>query len=148
MGKIRDESDRLQEIADELPTTFHGTLNKHIERRGYTNEDMEERTYISARSLIDYRNKRVSETNPELPTVLALCVALNLHPLFSYDLIKKAGYDVMSISPVNCVYQYLINNHHMECVDMWNRKLRDAGITQVLPSNRNQKARDALEQPE
>ena len=148
MGKIRDESDRLQEIADELPTTFHGTLNKHIERQGYTNEDMEERTYISARSLIDYRNKRVSETNPELPTVLALCVALNLHPLFSYDLIKKAGYDVMSISPVNCVYQYLINNHHMECVDMWNRKLRDAGITQVLPSNRNQKARDALEQPE
>ena len=145
MGKIRDESDRILEIFDNLPSTFHGTLSKHIERREYTNEDMEERTYISSRTIIDYRNKRVSETKPELSAVLALCIGLNLHPMFSYDLIKKAGYDVMVISPANCIYQYLINNHHTECVDMWNQKLRDANIDQLLPSNRNKKAREALD---
>ena len=145
MGKIRDESDRILEIFDNLPSTFHGTLSKHIERREYTNEDMEERTYISSRTIIDYRNKRVSETKPELSAVLALCIGLNLHPMFSYDLIKKAGYDVMVISPANCIYQYLINNHHTECFDMWNQKLRDANIDQLLPSNRNKKAREALD---
>lgn len=35
------------------------------------------------------------------------------------------------------VYRYLINNHHMENIFMWNQKLQDAGIAQQLPKNGN-----------
>ena len=65
-------------------------------RRGYTNEKMEERTGISSRMIQDYRNKK--DAKPTLQSVLALCIGLNLHPSFSYDLITKAGYNIMAAS--------------------------------------------------
>jgi hypothetical protein len=62
---------------------------------------------------------------------------LNLQPSFSYDLIAKAGYNIMTASEENLIYRYLIDHHHMETIYMWNEKLRDAGIPQQLPKNGN-----------
>lgn len=135
MSAIAAEAKRVSDMIDDIPSSFAGTLNYHINRRGYTNEKMEERTGISARMIQDYRNKK--DANPTLPSVLALCIGLNLQPAFSYDLIAKAGYNIMTFSPENLVYRYLINNHHMENIVMWNEKLRDAGIQQQLPKNGN-----------
>ena len=135
MAAIMAEAKRISEILEEIPPTFHGTLDYHVKRRGYTNEKMEERTGISSRMIQDYRNKR--DVKPTLPSVLALCIGLNLHPTFSYDLISKAGHNIMAISEENMIYRYLIDNHHMENIRMWNQKLQDAGITQQLPKNGN-----------
>ena len=96
---------------------------------------MEERTGISSRMIQDYRNKK--DAKPTLQSVLALCIGLNLHPSFSYDLITKAGYNIMAASEEYLIYRYLIDNHHMENIYMWNEKLRDAGIPQQLPKNGN-----------
>jgi hypothetical protein len=135
MSKIRDEADRIREIMASLPSTFSGSLDAHIKRRGYTNEQMEERCEISERRIRDLRNK--DDINVELPAVLSLCIGLNLHPVFSFDLLNKAGHNITAkYSPENLVYIYLINNHHMETLSMWNEKLEEARITQHLPSNR------------
>lgn len=83
----------------------------------------------------DYRNKK--DAKPTLQSVLALCIGLNLHPDFCYDLIDKAGYNIFIGREENIIYRYLINNHHVENIYMWNEKLRDAGIPQQLPSNGN-----------
>ena len=83
----------------------------------------------------DYRKKK--DAKPTLQSVLALCIGLNLHPSFAYDLIAKAGYNIMVASEENLIYRYLIDNHHMENIYMWNEKLRDAGISQQLPKNGN-----------
>lgn len=134
MQKIRDESTRILQIAGNLPMSFSGTLDAHIKRRGYTNEDMEERTEISERRIRDLRN--TVGVSVELPTVLALCIGLNLHPFFANDLISKAGHNISKLSQENMIYQYLINNHHMESLAMWNEKIAEAGINQHLPSNK------------
>ncbi len=135
MAAIKEEAKRISGILSELPSTFSGTLDYHIKRRGYTNEKMEERCYISSRTIQDYRNNR--NQNPSLESVLSLCIGLNLHPEFSYDLISKAGYIFKVSSQEHIIYKYLIDHHHMENIDMWNEKLKDAGINQQLPSNRN-----------
>lgn len=135
MAAISQEAKRVAEILSEIPSSFSGTLNFHIKRRNYTNEKMEERTGISSRMIQDYRNRR--DAKPTLQSVLALCIGLNLHPSFSYDLIAKAGYNIMVVSEENLVYRYLIDNHHMENILMWNAKLKDAGIAQRLPKNGN-----------
>lgn len=135
MTAIAAEAKRVSDILAEAPSSFCGTLDYHVKRRGYTNEKMEERTGISSRMIQDYRNKK--DAKPTLQSVLALCIGLNLHPSFSYDLINKAGYNIMAANEEYLVYRYLIDNHHMENIYMWNAKLQDAGIPQQLPKNGN-----------
>ena len=135
MAAIAAEAKRVSDILAEVPSSFCGTLDYHVKRRGYTNEKMEERTGISSRMIQDYRSKK--DSKPTLQSVLALCIGLNLHPSFSYDLINKAGYNIMIPSEEFLIYRYLIDNHHMENILMWNAKLQDAGIPQQLPKNGN-----------
>lgn len=135
MTAIAAEAKRVSDILAEVPSSFCGTLDYHVKRRGYTNEKMEERTGISSRMIQDYRNKK--DAKPTLQSVLALCIGLNLHPSFSYDLINKAGYNIMAANEEYLIYRYLIDNHHMENIYMWNAKLQDAGIPQQLPKNGN-----------
>lgn len=135
MAAIAAEAKRVSDILAEVPSSFCGTLDYHVKRRGYTNEKMEERTGISSRMIQDYRNKK--DAKPTLQSVLALCIGLNLHPSFSYDLINKAGYNIMAANEEYLIYRYLIDNHHMENIYMWNAKLQDAGIPQQLPKNGN-----------
>lgn len=135
MAAIAAEAKRVSDILAEVPSSFCGTLDYHVKRRGYTNEKMEERTGISSRMIQNYRNKK--DAKPTLQSVLALCIGLNLHPSFSYDLINKAGYNIMAANEEYLIYRYLIDNHHMENILMWNAKLQDAGIPQQLPKNGN-----------
>lgn len=135
MTTIAAEAKRISDILAEIPSSFCGTLDYHVKRRGYTNEKMEERTGISSRMIQDYRNKK--DVKPTLQSVLALCIGLNLHPSFSYDLINKAGYNIMAANEEYLIYRYLIEHHHMENIFMWNEKLQDAGIPQQLPKNGN-----------
>lgn len=135
MAAIAAEAKRVADILAEVPSSFCGTLDYHIKRRGYTNEKMEERTGISSRMIQDYRKKK--DSNITLQSVLALCIGLNLQPPFSYDLILKAGFNIMTAKDEHLIYRYLIEHHHMENIFMWNEKLQDAGIPQQLPKNGN-----------
>ena len=135
MAAIAAEAKRVTDLLAEIPSSFSGALDYHIKRRGYTNEKVEERTGISARMIQDYRKR--TDLKPSLPSVLALCIGLNLQPAFSYDLISKAGHNIMIPSEEYLIYRYLIDNHHMENIFMWNAKLQDAGIPQQLPKNGN-----------
>ncbi len=136
MAAIKEEAARISDILAKAPSSFKDTLNYHMDRREFTNEKLEERSLISSRTIQDYRNK--NDARPTLQSVLALCIGLNLQPYLSYDLIRKAGYDINIPNDDYLVYRYLIDHHHMENIHMWNEKLRDAGVSQLLPSNRNQ----------
>lgn len=135
MASIAAEAKRISDMLADVPSSFYGTLDYHIKRRKYTNEKMEERTGISSRMIQNYRKKK--DAKPTLPSVLAMCIGLNLQPSLSYDLIAKAGYNIMIPSEECLIYRYLIDNHHMENLNMWNEKLQDAGISQQLPKNGN-----------
>ena len=131
LAKISEEIKRIKKIVNELPSSFGGTLDAHIKRKGYTNEDVAGYTTINEKTIRNYRNG--NNINPEIGTVMALCIGLNLHPIFAEDLIKKAGYDIFSKnSEENIAYQYLINHLHMENLERWNFVLRSFGV-KTLP---------------
>ena len=131
LAKISEEIKRIKKIVNELPSSFGGTLDAHIKRKGYTNEDVAGYTTINEKTIGNYRNG--NNINPEIGTVMALCIGLNLHPIFAEDLIKKAGYDIFSKnSEENIAYQYLINHLHMENLERWNFVLRSFGV-KTLP---------------
>lgn len=69
MAAIAAEAKRVADVLAEVPSSFCGTLDYHIKRRGYTNEKMEERTGISSRMIQDYRKKK--DSNITLQSVLA-----------------------------------------------------------------------------
>lgn len=125
-----------KEISDELlnmPGSFSKTLEYHIKRRAVTNEVLAERSGLSSRIISDYRNNE--SLNKELPTVMALCIGLNLHPFYAEDLIEKAGH-TWKKTQEHMVYKWLIFSHSDENIQQWNKRLEDAGISQRLPNNR------------
>lgn len=130
---ISREMERISKIMNEVPSTFCGTLDYHINRRRYTNEKMEEYTGISSRMIQDYRKK--PNIKITLPSLLALCIGLNLHPTFAYDLISKAGYNIMANTNENIAYRYLIDHQHTGNIQLWNEILKGFGINQQLPRN-------------
>lgn len=130
LQKISKEIGRVSNIVNNLPNSFCGTLDAHIKRKKYTNEDVEGLTNISEKTIRNYRNN--NNANPGIRSVMALCIGLNLHPTFAFDLIKKAGYDITSRNTEeNITYCYLIYNHHMESIDKWNMVLENFGMKRL-----------------
>lgn len=126
-----------KEIVEDLmnmPGSFSKTLAYHIKRRGLTNEILEERSGLSSRIISDYRNNE--ELKKELPTVMALCIGLNLHQFYAEDLIVKAGHQWKKTQE-HMIYRWLLASHSDENLYQWNKRLEDAGVAQRLPSNKH-----------
>lgn len=126
-----------KQISDELlnlPSSFSKTLEYHMKRKGLTNEILAERSGLSGRAISDYRNKEFQKK--ELPTVMALCIGMNLHYLFSEDLISKSGHRLTN-SEEHIIFKWLMLHHSDRNIFEWNSLLGEAGISQILPSNRH-----------
>lgn len=111
---------------------FHELLEYHMKRRGLTEEELAFRSGLSSRMVGDYHRK---SCNLQLPTVLALCIGMNLKPEYCYSMIERAGFQLKN-TPDNMVYKFLINNHTDENLESWNQTLAEFGISQRLPNNR------------
>ena len=60
-----------------------------MKRKHVTSEALSEASSVSVRQLARLRNGQYREI--PLPTAVALCIGLKLHPILSFDLIEKAG---------------------------------------------------------
>lgn len=153
VNKIKDmeELEEIMKMIDhyvdlrnnDLPGMFHNTLKYHMDRLECNARKLAEKTHQSQRTI---ENHLKGENMPELPAVLSYCVGLNLHPFFSLDLIHKADKSLFPHSRENCFFLYLIFYHHYkETIDMWNWKLREVKIDQLLPGNGRKDAKSYLE---
>jgi len=132
--RISEFSKVLSEELMNMPGSFSKTLEYHIKRRKLTNEILAERSGLSARIISDYRNNE--SLIKELPTVMALCIGLNLHHFYAEDLVEKAGHQWKK-TPEHMLYRWLLASHSDETLRQWNKRLEDAGISQRLPSNKH-----------
>jgi transcriptional regulator with XRE-family HTH domain len=133
-AKVSAFSKKISEELMNMPSSFSKTLEYHIKRRKLTNEVLAERSGLSSRIISDYRNNE--SLIKELPTLMALCIGLNLHPFFADDLILKAGH-LWKRTHEHQIYKWLLASHADENLFMWNKRLEDAGIPQRLPSNKH-----------
>lgn len=124
--KIGSEIDRINRIINDLPGSFSGTLKKHMERKGYTEELLSEVSWVSLSTIKQYRQKE--DKQKTLKTVTALCVGLHLHPWLTEDLLRKAGI-VVKATKIDGAYRYLYTFHYKDSIDDCNKYLR----SQKLP---------------
>ena len=103
-------------IVGKLPSSFAETLCAHMKRKRITVEQLAEYSMQDVRTISRYRNSPYPGIT--LSGVVALCIALKLHPILAEDLIRKAGYALIA-SPEHGAYRMLIltmtNSSISEC---------------------------------
>lgn len=127
LHRIFNHNKEINKLLDDYRNlSFGKTLEQHIKRKNITNETLAEYTGFSPVTISNYRTDKIKEYS--IKGVLALCIGLNLHPSFSYDLLKKAGFVLIKDNELHCVYMYLIEYHHDENIMLWNEKLQILGF--------------------
>lgn len=125
-GKISSEIDRINDILNDLPGSFSGSLRKHMERKGYTEELLSQTSWVSLSTIKQYRQKEGKRKT--LKTVTAICIGLHLHPWLSSDLINKAGIRITA-TKLDGAYRYLYTFLYKDSIEDCNKYLR----SQKLP---------------
>ena len=91
---------------DEIPMdTFGKTLTRYMKLKKCTIEKLSELTGITEKTIERYR---LDQTSPRLDYVVAICIALRLHPFWSSVLVRLAGYSLTG-SVVHSMYGFLLD---------------------------------------
>ena len=115
-------------ISQSLPNNFGDTLVAHMKRKQMTVEQLAERSLISSRQIARYRASHVPKIS--LSTVVCLCVGLKLHPLFSFDLVEKAGYTLINTTE-HTAYKIILTSMTDRSIHECNRCLEQLGIRPI-----------------
>jgi DNA-binding Xre family transcriptional regulator len=121
-------SDAVKDITNilrSLPSTFSESLVQHMSRKKYTVETLAERSLASAKTIQRMRNDE--SYTPKIGTIVAVCIALQLHPILSGDLIKKSGLSFKCIEK-HIAYQFLLSTHFQNSIYECNKKLEFCGF--------------------
>jgi len=121
LKRINQEARQTTNILRCLPATFSGTLIAHMDRLEYTVEFLEEKSLVNNKTIQRMRND--DRKQHKLPTVVAVCIGLQLNPVLSADLIKKAGH-TFRIDEEHIIYQMLLNSYYQNSIYECNEILR------------------------
>ena len=115
-------------ISRSLPNNFGDTLIAHMKRKQLTVEQLAERSLISSRQIARYRASHVPKIS--LSKVVCLCVGLKLHPLFSFDLVAKAGYTLINTTE-HTAYKIILTSMTNRSIHECNLCLQQLGIRPI-----------------
>ena len=124
-ARIDSEIERINKTLNELPGSFSGSLKRHMERKGYTEELLAQESWVSLSTIKQYRQKEEKEKT--LKTVAAICIGLHLHPWFTEDLLRKAGI-IPKATKQDGAYRYLYTFHYKDSIEECNKYLRARGL--------------------
>ncbi len=127
--QIMKLSQQYENDFDELPGSFHKTVNYHITRKGLTAEELSERSKISTQTISELRNK--TDKPVKIETLLKLFIGLNLNKEYCYDLMGKAGI-AFPKTMTGRFYKWLVDEHTDETIERWQLYLNQAGINLTL----------------
>ena len=112
----------------ELPHTFHETFAKLMDLYRIKVEKLAEETLLSERSITRYRTKEADDYSVD--KVAVLCVGMHLDPLFSLDLMRKAGI-LLRNTPADLVINAVLMGMHQYSVQEVSRYLKDCGYPRI-----------------
>ncbi len=92
-----------------LPGTFHETFARLMDIGNIRVEQLAEETMMSERSITRYRNEERGDYSAD--AVAVLCVGMHLDPLFSFDLLQKAGI-LLRNTPEDLVLKAILMGMH------------------------------------
>lgn len=121
-------------VMEELPGNFGATLAYHMDKLHLTNEALTDRCLINEDTIRKYRNGS-NKSKPNLQTVVALCVGLQLPLPFSLDLVHKAGHTFTG-EPNDIAYLTVLSTMTGCSIYDCNALLRDAGVPPLAKENK------------
>lgn len=120
-------SQDVSRVLQSLPQSFGGTLEAHMRRKGVTQEQLAESALMTDRRIRTYC---IDDQMVALPRVVALCVGLKLHPIFAFDLVKKAGYQFNQTSD-HVAYQMILLSMTQHSIYECNEYLNILGLKPI-----------------
>lgn len=120
-------------LTESLPNNFSQMLDKLIESKGMTEEDLAESSRLSVKTIQRLRNHEPKSVT--LETVLQLCIGLHLHPILSEYLLRAAGQHFMD-TKLHTMYKFLLYTCYEYPVETCNDLLESQGLP-VLGKNKN-----------
>ena len=118
-------------ILEELPAGFAGTLKCLLKRCHVTTNKLSELTNLSIPTITRYRTDNAMHR--KLSIVVLICLALKLNPIFSLDLIKKAGFS-LTCSTEHTAYQMLLMLSPTPTIEQCNDYLISLGLDPLTKS--------------
>jgi len=125
-GCILSQKEKLKhmsKILNALPANFPDTLAVLMEQAHITEELLEERSGISARTISRLRSEERS--NYSMDQVIVLCIALQLPPWLSCELLERAGL-ILRRTKQHRAYRLILDCMFMDDVETVQRFLRDS----------------------
>lgn len=135
------DTQKLVNIKNTLPSSFSETLCKHM-KMGLFN-DNKRITVKVLRSRIGLSEKSIGRLRndytfiPSRETVCALCIGLHLPPMFSEDMLMKAGY-IFRDTPEDIFQKSLLSEFYSESLVVINKILMESGIAPWTNNNKIQ----------
>lgn len=118
----------MVQMLDSMPNSFHGALTYLMSQAHVTIEMLEERSYISGRTISRLRTEGNRECS--IDQVIAICVALHLPPWLSCELLRRAGY-VLRNTRQHQAYRYVLDCLFMDSIDDVQRFLETTGCQRL-----------------
>lgn len=116
-------------VMDDLPGKFGATLAYHMDKLHLTNEALAGLCLINEDTIRKYRNGS-NKSKPNIQTVVALCVGLQLPLPFSLDLVHKAGHTFAG-EPNDIAYLTILSTMTGCSIYDCNALLRNAGVPPI-----------------
>jgi DNA-binding Xre family transcriptional regulator len=88
LGKLQEIND-TREVMAKLPRELSKALVMLMKHGNVTNEELAEKSMLSTKQIQRMRNSAGTQFNKE--TIIAVCVALQLSPMVSLELLRMAG---------------------------------------------------------
>ena len=115
-------------ISQSLPLSFGDTLSAHMNRKGITLDQLAESSLLSRRQICRYKTNAYPKIS--LQTVICLCIGLKLHPLFAFDLVKKAGYSLIDTTE-HTAYKIILTSMTTSSIHECNDCLKQLGLRPI-----------------
>ena len=118
----------MGKVVGSLPDTFPETLSYLMEKKGITEEKMEELSGISVSTISRLRRKERS--NYSIDQIIAICVTLHLPPWLSSELLSQAGI-LLRRTKQHRAYRMILDCLFMDSLDKVQGFLVEAGCERL-----------------
>jgi hypothetical protein len=131
-----DDSFEALTLKKRMNGKFYEDFNEVIKELGFVKADgtpnsyqISKHTNVSDKTITSYLTEG---SKPSKEILLAICAGLKIHSIIAYVLFEKAGISIRnSYDPDDVIYCNLIDMHHDEGLERWNKYLEDANKNQL-----------------
>ena len=120
----QEKLEHMNRVLNALPDTFPETLSALMAQAHITEENLEERSGISVSTIS--RLKRIERNSYSMDQVVALCIALQLPPWLSSELLAQAGL-MLRRTKQHRAYRLILDCMFMDSLETVQNFLRSSG---------------------